>query len=514
MLAMNPGAEWVPVGEEKVQITVYADLNCPYCYVLNERLEQMSMAQSVRWLPVEHAPDLYEHSFTDADRQELTREVDDVRTRAPDISLMLPPTRPNSRQASKLLATVMLSHPEKAVGFRTAVYRALWQQGDDISDSEVLEQLLFSAGLPRLQPASAAENDLLAWHSAWELGQFARNIPSMESSSGFKLLGFPPVDQLEKFLHHGKATVTSFGDASCVSSDHYSIAVIADTRNDWPKPKLLEAISRYHHYTSADTLTTGIARHHNLDMIVLDNPRQETVAVIKSLKHSPFTQYVPVFLLSDDKAIQIDAWRSGVSDIVSSHTNEEVLGHRMVRILRTKRNCDKLFEIARIDALTGLYNRREFDAALDREWRQGLREENPLSLLMIDLDYFKAYNDTYGHCMGDEVLRRFARILESCANRPVDLAVRYGGEEFAVILPNVELEGARHVAELIQAQVERHDIKHSTSPTRPHVTVSIGVTEANPASGVSMDAFIDNADKALYRAKENGRNQICTDSQS
>ena len=231
---------------------------------------------------------------------------------------------------------------------------------------------------------------------------------------------------------------------------------------------------------------------------------------VQSLKHSPFTQYVPVFLLSDDEAIQIEAWRSGVSDIAACQVNEEILGHRMVRILRTKRNTDKLFEIARIDALTGLYNRREFDAALDREWRQGLRENSPLSLLLIDLDHFKAYNDTYGHSMGDDVLRRFARILESCANRPVDLAVRYGGEEFAVILPNVELEGAMHVAELIQAQVERHDIKHSASPTRPRITISIGVTEANPTSGMSMNEFIDNADKALYRAKENGRNKICT----
>lgn len=509
MLAMNPGAERLPAGEEKVQITVYADLNCPYCYVLNERLEQMNMAQSVRWLPVEHAPDLYEHSFTDADRQELGREVDDVRTRAPDISLLLPPTRPNSRQASKLLATVMRSHPEKAVEFRTAVYRALWQQGDDISANEVLQQLLLSAGLPRLQPASAAENDLLAWHSAWELGQFSRNIPSLESSSGFKLLGFPPVDQLEKFLHHGKATVSGFGDASCVSSDRYSIAVIADNGNDWPKPKLLLAISRYHHYTSADPLTTGIARQDNLDMIVLNNPQQETIAIIKSLRHSPFTQYAPIILLSDDEAVQVEAWRAGVSDIARNDVNEEILGHRMVRILRTKRSADKLFEIARIDALTGLYNRREFDTALDRGWRQGLREKSPLSLLLIDLDHFKAYNDTYGHSMGDDVLRRFARILESCANRPVDLAFRYGGEEFAMILPHVELAGAMHVAELIQAQVERHDIKHSTSPTRPRITASIGVTEANPTSGMSMNAFIDNADKALYRAKENGRNQIC-----
>ncbi len=511
---MDTKAEQLPASNEQVQITVYADLNCPYCYVLNERLEQMGMAQSVDWLPVEHAPDLYEHSFTNVDRQELIREVDDVLTKAPDIPLILPSTRPNSRQASKLLATIMRSRPEKAAEFRTAVYRALWQQGDDISDPEVLEQLLLSTGLSHLQPTLAAEKDLLAWHTAWELGQFARNIPSLESSIGFKLLGFPSLEQLEKFVLHGKAKVSSFKDASCVSSDRYSIAVISETEDDWPKPKLLEAISRYYFFTSADPLTTGIAENYNLDMIVLNNPQQDTIALIKSLKHSPFTQYAPIFLLSDDEAIQVEAHLSGVSDISHSRISEELLGHRMVRILRTRRTTEKLFEIARIDALTGLYNRREFDAALDREWRQGLREKSPLSLLMIDLDNFKAYNDTYGHCMGDEVLCRFAKILESCTNRPVDLAVRYGGEEFAVILPNVDINGAKHVAELIQAQVERHDIKHSTSPTSSHITVSIGVAEANPTSGTSMGELINNADKALYRAKRSGRNRICTYSQS
>jgi protein-disulfide isomerase len=104
---MDTRAGRVPASKEKVQITVYADLNCPYCYVLNERLEQMGMAQSVQWLPVEHAPDLYEHCFTDVDRQELIREVEDVLTKAPDIPLIVPSTRPNSRQASKLLARIV-----------------------------------------------------------------------------------------------------------------------------------------------------------------------------------------------------------------------------------------------------------------------------------------------------------------------------------------------------------------------------------------------------------------------
>lgn len=496
-----------------VQITVYADLNCPYCCVLNERLEQMGLSQSVNWLPVEHAPDLYKHSFTGLDKQDLIREVNDVHVRAPDIALILPATRPNSRHASKLLATIIRDHPGKAVAFRTAVYRALWQQGEDISDTEVLNQLLLATGLPLLQAKPAAESDLLTWHTAWEQGQFARNIPSMESSIGFKLLGLPPREQLKQFMRQGSAKVTDFNDASCVSSERYSIAVVSETRDDWPKPKLLDAIACYHYYTSAESLAALAPEHHKLDMIIVNNPGQDAISIIKSLKRSSFTQYTSIILLSDDEAIQVEAYCSGVTDIVRSRINEEILGHRMVRLLRAKRSNDKLFEIARIDALTGLYNRREFDAAIEREWRQRQREQQTLSLLMIDLDYFKAYNDCYGHGMGDEVLRRFARVIESCTNRPADLAVRYGGEEFAVILPSVDIEGATHVAELIREQTEVHDIKHSASSASPHITVSIGVAEAVPTATMTIAAFINQADKALYKAKESGRNQVCTHEQ-
>ncbi|VAW57244.1 hypothetical protein MNBD_GAMMA07-2721, partial [hydrothermal vent metagenome] len=245
-----------------------------------------------------------------------------------------------------------------------------------------------------------------------------------------------------------------------------------------------------------------------LDMIVLHNLPQNTVNIIKTLKASTLLLNIPIFLLSDDEDIQVEAYRAGVAEIASINTIKEVLGHRMIKILHAKRSTEKLFEITRIDFLTGLYNRREFDTVIEKEWRQCQRENIPISLLMIDLDSFKAYNDTYGHSMGDEVLRRFAQILKSCTKRSTDLTVRYGGEEFAIILPNVDKKGAMHVAELICNQTELHDIKHIASSTSTHITVSIGVAEAQPTTNSSIAELIDQADKALYRAKENGRNQV------
>ncbi len=491
-----------------LQITVYADLNCPYCYALNERLEQIGKSHSVIWLPIEHAPDLYRHSFSDIDKQELIHEVSDVSSRAPDILLNLPDFRPNSRLASQLLATIIKNHPEKNIDFRNAVYHALWQQGLDISDIHVLNQLLESIDLPGLKSNNSDANNLVTWHTEWELGQFARNIPSMESSIGFKLLGFPPLSQLEDFLLQGWSKVTHFEDASCVSSKRYSIAVISKTPDKWAKPKLLEAISFYRHYHSTADLINDNSHTQSLDIIILVDLSGDIIKTIKHLKESTPTLNVPIFLISNDESIQVEAYRSGIADIASVNTLEEILGHRIVRILHTKRSAEKLFKIARIDFLTGLYNRREFDTVIKKEWRQMQRENNPLSLLMIDMDSFKAYNDTYGHSMGDEVLRRFAQILKSCTKRATDLCVRYGGEEFAVILPDVDLKGALHVAELIRSQTEAHDIKHKSSSIQPHITISIGVAEAAASTEQSMDEFIDQADKALYKAKDNGRNQV------
>ena len=489
---------------------VYADLNCPYCYALNEHLVQLGKADAVDWRPIEHAPDLQAASFADSDKQELLHEVTDAQSRASNITLKLPTIRPNSRTASALLAKIKLDHPEKEAEFRTAVYRALWHNDEDFSTPKVLNALLISVGLPNVLADDDAKSNLLKWHREWELGDFARNIPSLESSQGFKMLGFPPLKQLKTFLKRGQADVTNFKDASCIAAKRYSIAIITDNTKDTPNPRLLEAIANYHSYTSAEALINEIQNPKTLDLILLNNPSQDPVSITRLLKHSAETQSTPVVLISNvnSDSFHIEAYRAGVCDIFNTNINDEILGHRLSRMLRSKRNADKLYEEARIDALTELYNRREFDETLTKEWKRGLREKNTLSLLMIDLDEFKLYNDTYGHTMGDEALRRFANVLKSCVSRPTDLPVRYGGEEFAIILPNTELAGAKKIAELIKSQMAIQDIKHEEASARPYLTASIGIAEANPTTGVSIEEFIGTADKALYKAKESGRNCI------
>ncbi|MCL6688415.1 diguanylate cyclase (GGDEF) domain-containing protein [Pseudomonas citronellolis] len=165
-------------------------------------------------------------------------------------------------------------------------------------------------------------------------------------------------------------------------------------------------------------------------------------------------------------------------------------------------------QMADHDALTGLHNRRSFDRQLERLWRQAQRDGTPLSLLLCDVDHFKAYNDRYGHQAGDEVLRRIGKALAASARRPLDMAVRLGGEEFAVLLYGTDLDEARHRAEVLRQAVQGLGISHEGSSTAAEVTLSIGVSCLKPDMPLALQAIYAHADRALYEAKAFGRNQV------
>ncbi len=162
---------------------------------------------------------------------------------------------------------------------------------------------------------------------------------------------------------------------------------------------------------------------------------------------------------------------------------------------------DKLEEMATTDALTGLKNRRKFDTEMDAEWRRAARNKTPVALLMIDADHFKTYNDTHGHQAGDQVLVGIAICISDSVRRAGDCTARFGGEEFAVLLPGISAIDALGVAENIRRKVEHW----SEDPTV--TTVSIGVASMTPVAGLDWSHLIEAADKALYAAKANGRNQ-------
>ncbi|HWR28188.1 MAG TPA: diguanylate cyclase, partial [Negativicutes bacterium] len=168
---------------------------------------------------------------------------------------------------------------------------------------------------------------------------------------------------------------------------------------------------------------------------------------------------------------------------------------------------EELHRLTLVDGLTGIANRRYFDEYLEREWRTGLRQQKSLSLIMADIDFFKLYNDTYGHQSGDDCLRDLASVLDKSIKRVTDLAARYGGEEFTVILPDTDLAGALIVAEKIRKRVEDMQIANIEAPGR-WVTISLGVASMVPSTGESSSSLIALADKAMYQAKKSGRNRV------
>lgn len=170
----------------------------------------------------------------------------------------------------------------------------------------------------------------------------------------------------------------------------------------------------------------------------------------------------------------------------------------------------KLESLSVTDTLTGLFNRRKFDQELDTCWRQGIREQTPSALLYIDVDHFKAFNDTYGHLAGDQCLRELAQLLRNEAVRPYDVAARIGGEEFAIILPNTHKAGALHVAHRIINQVAQLNILNEHTRLG-RLSLSIGLACCLPSKQGSIKHWQEQADDALYAAKENGRNQVIHD---
>ena len=167
-----------------------------------------------------------------------------------------------------------------------------------------------------------------------------------------------------------------------------------------------------------------------------------------------------------------------------------------------------MHRLSSLDGLTGVANRRQFDTTLDREWQRSSRAQAALSLIFADIDFFKRYNDFYGHQAGDDCLKKVASALEETVHRPADLVARYGGEEFVIILPETTEEGALAIADKMLRKIVDLNIPHEESDAASHVSLSIGIATMMPDEDELPETLIRAADQALYQAKEHGRNRI------
>ncbi|MFS2002030.1 diguanylate cyclase domain-containing protein [Duganella sp. CT11-25] len=257
-----------------------------------------------------------------------------------------------------------------------------------------------------------------------------------------------------------------------------------------------------------------IALEQQPDLILLDAvmPGMDGYAVCAELRSSPRLQDIPVIFVTalSQPEDETRALEAGAVDFISKPFNVAVVRARVRSQLTIKRQADAMRELSMTDGLTGVANRRSFNDTVDAEWRRCARAGLPLSVIMIDIDHFKLYNDHYGHQSGDTCLQQVCAAMKRCATRPQDLLARYGGEEFILLLPQEGLEGTEVVARRILEEVSKLAIPHATSTTATHVTVSLGLASVlPPPDSGDASALIRAADANLYRAKQTGRNRYC-----
>jgi diguanylate cyclase (GGDEF)-like protein len=254
-----------------------------------------------------------------------------------------------------------------------------------------------------------------------------------------------------------------------------------------------------------------IAREQKPDLILLDVAMlpMDGYEVCRRLKNDETTSGSAIIFITANVGMEVEiaCLDAGAVDFIAKPLNPPVVQARVRTHLRLKHNSAALELLAQHDALTGLYNRGYFNAAIESEYRRLQRHQLPLGIALVDIDYFKNYNDTYGHVAGDVALSAVARSLELATKRPGELVARYGGEEFVVLLPQVDETVLRQYGKMLCEKVLGLQIPHSASASAPFVTISVGLSLVIPNNIFSPDALLEQADRALYLAKKNGRNQ-------
>ena len=280
-----------------------------------------------------------------------------------------------------------------------------------------------------------------------------------------------------------------------------------------------------------EALTVAAQIHPTVILQDLVMPDVDGLTMVRRYRTNANTKNIPIIVLStrEEPKVKAEAFAAGANDyLVKLPDQVELVAriryHSKAYMYQVQRDAayralhesqQRLMElniqlqrVMNMDGLTGLNNRQRFDEYAASEWKRAGREKASLAVCMIDVDYFKQYNDSYGHPAGDELLKKIAGVIQQIARRPADLSARFGGDELALILPNTPVAGTKHLAETICRTVDDLNIPHTGSAVTDHATVSIGCASRIPQPGDSFLSLLESADLALYDAKKKGRNQV------
>jgi len=297
-----------------------------------------------------------------------------------------------------------------------------------------------------------------------------------------------------------------------LNTNHSKVLILDDNPDDLA---VLENILRTDHEVFA-VLTAKeafeIVQQENVDIILLDIKRTDIDGheICRQLKNDPASKNIPViFVTSMGEVVdETTGLQLGAIDYLVKPVSAPIVKARVHNHLELKKTRDFLEKLSLVDGLTGIWNRRHFDETLKKEWRSALRANSLISVIMLDIDCFKQFNDHYGHAAGDDCLQQVAQALQRTVQRGSDVAARYGGEEFVVIAPSISDDEAQALAEKIRRSVEPLEIPHQASKVNDHVTVSAGVATMRPEPDQRSSVCVKKADQALYQAKSNGRNRV------
>jgi diguanylate cyclase (GGDEF)-like protein len=255
-----------------------------------------------------------------------------------------------------------------------------------------------------------------------------------------------------------------------------------------------------------------LAKKHLPDVVLLDimMPEMNGYEVLARLKADEATRDIPVIFITglDEAEDEEKGLKMGAADYINKPFSPAIVKLRINNQMQMLNQIEMIRNLSMTDQLTGIANRRNFDNRFRLEWNHANRSKTPLSLAFVDLDHFKIYNDSFGHLQGDVALQVVARTIVQSLKRSSDFAARWGGEEFAILLPGTSSGGATDVAECIRHHIEEAHIP-CTEKGAEAITASAGVNTLVPDEYLSMDDLIDGADQALYAAKNNGRNRVC-----